>query len=456
MNILQTEAVINRKKDCGANLMEIKPFKAFRFDEKAVGNAGNCIAPPFDVIDSTLQQKLYEKSEYNIVRITKGKTGPRDNEGNNQYTRAAQYFNEWIKNGVLKQDTADSIYAYVQDFELGDAKLRRLSFIALVKLEEFGRKVRPHEKTLDEPKIDRLKLQRATRATFGLVYMLYEDKKKIADKIIEKTAAQKPLIDFIDEQNVRHQIFAIANNKDIDVITNMMRDKSCIIADSHHRYETGLNYYKQTANPAAAYQMTAFTNVCDEGLICLATHRLIGGLRNFDFKKLIAGIRRDFEVTQLRFDSAVSKTEAKQNMLAQMKAEHNSNKNAFGIYGRDGAFYVAVLKDKKTMDSTAPDMSSYWRLLDVSVLQKLLFEKMLGIDEKSVATKNEIEYVQDLPDAIDESIARVDRGEKQVAFFMNPVTMEQLKKVTEAGERMPQKSTYFYPKVFTGLTINKF
>jgi uncharacterized protein (DUF1015 family) len=444
-----------RKKD-GRGLMEIRPFKAFRFDEKVVGNAGNCIAPPYDIIDSAQQERLYEKSEYNIVRITKGKTTPADNEDNNQYTRAAEYFNAWLKNGVLRQDSADAIYGYVQDFEVAGVQLRRFSFIALAKLEEFGKIVRPHERTLDEPKIDRLKLLRATAANFGLVFMLYEDKKKIADKIIEKAAAQKPLIDFIDEQNVRHRLFAITGSKDIETIANMMRDKSCIIADGHHRYETGLNYYKETANPAAAYQMIAFTNLCHEGLVCLATHRLIGGIENFDFKKLISGMKQNFEITQYRFDSPVSRTQAKQKMLAQMKIEHNSDKNAFGIYGRDSAFYTAVLKNKKAMDSMAPDMSSNWRLLDVSVLQKLIFEKILGINEKSVAAEKNIEYVKDMPDAVDESIAKVDRRERQAAFFMNPVTMKQLKKVTEAGERMPQKSTYFFPKAFTGLTINKF
>jgi len=436
--------------------MEIRPFKAYRYNEAAVGNAGSCVSPPYDVINPEQADELYRKSEYNIVRVIKGKTQPADSEGNNQYTRAAAYLNDWIKKGVLKQDSSENIYAYVQNFELAGQAFERLTFIALGKLEEFGKIVRPHEQTLSKPKIDRLNLQRATGATFGLVFMLYEDKEKIIDKIIEKAAAQKPLIDFLDEQNVKHQVSAVTDKKDIETIAKMMQRKSCIIADGHHRYETGLTYYKETKNPAAAYQMTAFTNMCDEGLVCLATHRLVGGLENFDFEKLITEMKQDFEITQYQFDSAAAKTKAREKMLAEMKNEHNNGKNAFGIYGRDGAFYAAVLKNKKAMDSMAPDMSRCWRLLDVSVMQKLILEKILGIDEKSVAGKNNIEYVKDMPDAIDESIARVDRGGVQAAFFMNPVTMEQLKKVTEADERMPQKSTYFYPKVFTGLTINKF
>ncbi len=435
--------------------MEIRPFRAFRFDANIVGDVGNCIAPPYDVIDAEQQQKLYEKNEYNIVRISRGKTYTSDNSGNNQYTRAADYFNSWIEKGVLKQDSAESIYAYVQDFGLAGKKFQRASFIASAKLEEFGKTVRPHEETLDEPKIDRLKLLRATAANFGLVFMLYEDKKKIADKIIEKTAAQKLLISFVDEQGVGHRLFAITDGKTIGTIANMMRDKSCIIADGHHRYETSLAYYKETANPAAAYQMTAFTNICDEGLMILATHRLVSNIENLNFEKLIADMRRDFGITEYRFSPQQAKTEAKQKMLEQMRIELNSNKNVFGIYGGNGAFYVASLKNRQVMDSAVPDMSGAWKLLDACVLHKLVLEKLLGIDEKKLAEHRNIEYIKDLPGAIDESIAGIDSKQQQAAFFMNPAKMKQLVKVTEAGEKMPQKTTYFYPKVYTGLTISK-
>ena len=435
--------------------MEIKPFKAFRFDENKVGNVGNCIAPPFDVIGPDQQERLYNKSKYNIVRITKGKQTPSDNDKNNKYTRAADYLNSWIKKGVLKQDSVESIYAYVQNFQLSGTEYRRLGFIALAKLEEYGKTVRPHELTLDEPKLDRLNLKRATAARFGLVFMLYEDEQKIADKIIENTAAQKPLVDFFDDQSVQHQLFAITDKNDIDAITKMMLDKNCIIADGHHRYEAGLTYYKETKNPSAAYQMMAFVNTCYEGLVVLATHRLIGNLQNFNTKKLIAGLKKNFKITECPFNSPQTKTNAKQKMLAQMKSEYHNNKNSFGIYIADKTFYVAVLKNNPAMNSAAPEKSDPWKSLDVSVLHKLILEKLLGIGEKQLASGSNIEYIKDTDNAIDESIAKVDAGQKQIAFFMNPVKWEHLKKVTAAGELMPQKSTYFYPKLYTGLTINK-
>jgi uncharacterized protein (DUF1015 family) len=187
----------------------------------------------------------------------------------------------------------------------------------------------------------------------------------------------------------------------------------------------------------------------------LATHRIVGNLEDFCFEKLIADLKENFEIAELRFDSTQTKTNTRQRMLAQMKAEHDNGKNAFGIYGADDAFYVATLKDKRTMDSIVPNMSPAWRTLDVSVLHKLILEELLGIDEERLAKGENLEYVKDTPNAIDESIGQVDSGHKQVAFFMNPMKTQQLKMVTAAGERMPQKSTYFYPKVYTGLTINK-
>ncbi len=444
--------------------MQIRPFKAFRFDEAVVGDVGNCIAPPYDVISDAQQEQLYKKSKHNIVRIIKGKTTASDNGENNQYTRAADYLNNWIEQGALKQDTAETIYAYVQDFELAgpatafaetSTRYQCFSFIALAKLEEFGKTVRPHEQVMDKPMLDRLNLKRATTAGFGLVLMLYEDEQRIAEKIIKQAATTESLIDFIDEQNVRHRLFTITAKEDIEQISKMMNDKSCIIADGHHRYTTALAYSKESSNTAAKYQMLAFANTSQKGLIVLATHRLVGNLENFRYEKLITEFKENFELTEFKFDSPQTKMDARQKMLAQMKSEHNNDKNAFGIYGSNNAFYVAVLRDIQAMDPVVPDMSKAWRELDVSILHKFILEQLLGIDEERLAKGENLQYIKDAPNAIDQSISQVDAGRKQVAFFLNPIKMQQLKMVTEAGERMPQKSTYFYPKVYTGLTIQK-
>lgn len=435
--------------------MEVRPFKAYRFDAATVGDVGDCIAPPYDVIDEEQQKRLYEKNNHNIVRIIRGITSDSDNNGDNQYTRAMGYLNDWIATGALQRDSAEAIYGYVQDYDLGQTHLQRLTFIALAKLEDFGPIVKPHEQILSKPMEDRLKLLKATSAQLGLVFMLYNDEQGIADVIIESAASGEALIDFIDEQKVRHRLFAIVEQGDKDAIVAMMREKSVIIADGHHRYTTGLTFSREDSNPAAKYQMLAFTNMAHEGLIVLATHRLVANLDNFDMSRLIAGLERNFEVTSASFDDEGAKASARTDMLARMKEHMDRDRSAFVIYGGDGAFYLAVLKDRNAMDSAVPERSEAYRSLDVAVLHKLILDELLGIDEDRRTRGENLQYVKDTPNAIDDSIAMVDAGEKQAAFFMNPIKMSQLIGVTDAGERMPQKSTYFYPKMFTGLTINK-
>lgn len=435
--------------------MQVEPFKAFRFNASVVGDVGECIAPPYDVISSNQQEELYQKNPYNLVRIIKGKTNASDNGNDNQYTRAAAYLDDWIDEGVLKQDPSEAIYAYVQDFELAGVRYQRHSFVALGKLEEFGPIVKPHEEVFKKTMIDRFNLKQATLADFGLVFMLYEDPRKVAETIMEEAAGAEPLIDFIDEQDVRHRLFAITTEEDKRRIVDMMSDKSCIIADGHHRYTTGLRYSEESDNPTAKYQMLAFANVLQDGLIVLATHRIVYNLDGFDMEQLLSDLEERFDVVEFGFDSTKTKMQARREMLERMRAEHDNDKSAFGIYGSDDAFYVAVLKDTRAMDTVVPDKSPGWRTLDVSILHKLILEELLGIDEEKQTQGENLQYVKDTPTAIDDSIARIDDGSVQVAFFMNPVKIQQLKMVTDAGERMPQKSTYFYPKVYSGLTINK-
>ncbi|UCE50441.1 MAG: DUF1015 domain-containing protein [Phycisphaerales bacterium] len=435
--------------------MQIKPFKAFRFDGSVVGDVGDCIAPPYDVISDAQAEQLYEKSEHNIVRIIRGKTSASDNGQDNQYTRAAGYLSKWIEQGALKQDTEETIYAYVQDFDWAGTSLQLLSFIALSRLEEFGGVVKPHEQIMNKPLIDRLNLKRATSADFGLVFMLYEDEQGVADQIIERSLADESLIDFVDEQDVRHRLFPIVAAEDIKRIVEMMSTRSCVIADGHHRYTTGLTYASESDNPQARYQMLAFANTRHKGLIVLPTHRVASNLEGFSFEKLIMDLRENFELTEFKFDSDQAKADARQHMLADMEVKLTGGKNAFGIYGASDAFYVAALTDSSAMDSGVPEMSPAWRSLDVSVLHKLILEDLLGIDKEKLARNENLQYVKGTPNAIDDSIAQVDLGHKQAAFFMNPVNLQQLMMVTDAGERMPQKSTYFYPKVYTGLTVHK-
>lgn len=434
--------------------MAIKPFKALRFDPQNAGEVGDCIAPPYDVISEKLQKKLYEKNNHNIVRITKGIRSESDSAKDNEYTRAAGYLADWIEKKILQLDENEAIYAYVQNFTIGRENFERSGFVALGKLKPFGSGVRPHEQTLDGPKADRLNLMRATAAQFGQIFTLYNDPEKIADEIIERIAAEKTaLIDFVDEDSARHRLFAIDETKEIDAIVEMMADKETLIADGHHRYETALNYLDETKDDTARYQMMTFVNTQNTGLIILPTHRLVGNCNNFDIQKLISSLKGDFDVTKFAFDE--SKAEAKAQMFAQLKDAFKQNRNAFGIYAADKAFYMATLSNTEAMEQFVPHASSASKKLDISILHKLILEKQLGIGAEQLASQSNVEYIKDIGSAIDDSIAEVDARQKQVVFFTNPTKIEEVEAIAAAGEKMPQKSTFFYPKIFTGLTINK-
>ncbi|MBN1796159.1 MAG: DUF1015 domain-containing protein [Sedimentisphaerales bacterium] len=432
--------------------MVIRPFKAYRYNKDIVKDIGGCIAPPYDVIDDSLREQLAQQSNFNIVRLIRPQA-----EGNNQnpYEVAAGLLGEWLKKGVLKQDQSEAIYAYVQDFEIAGAWFHRLSFIALGKLEPFGDTVRAHENTLDGPKKDRLELKKATEADLGLVYLIYEDEENIADDILEEAVNGEALIDFTDFLSVRHRLFAVTDKQSLKNIIDMMSDKICIVADGHHRYETGLKYAELSGNPAAQYQMMAFSNTRHDGLIVLATHRMISNLTGFDFKELIEKLGENFDVQKIPVGSGVSVKQARHKMLARMKEGHAKDENIFGIYGGNGAFYVATLRNQSAMNEKAPQMSKPWRKLDVAVLSRLVLDCLLGIDKDKLAKGNYVVYVKDSGGKSKELVKMIDDGKGQVVFFMNPPRIKQIQDVAAAGERMPQKSTYFYPKVFTGLTINK-
>lgn len=434
--------------------MHIRAFRALRYEPAVAGDVGACISPPYDVIDTQQERRLCELSPYNIVRIIKGRCEGDKGEAENGYRRAAELFNEWQEEGVLRPEPKERIYGYVQNFEVSGQEYERIGLIALGKLADFGRGVWPHEHTLDAPKADRLKLTEATEAQFGQIYVLYDDAANVAEQVIGRAMAADALVDFVDEQNVRHRLFSVDDSRDIEAVYSMMLDREVLIADGHHRYETAVNYYRRTGKESAAYAMMTFVNMRSTGLVVLPTHRLVAGLRDFDAARLIEQLRDDFEVLEFSFATDEQKRRARDKMFAYMAEQFGRGGKAFGIYAAGGAFYAAVLRDTKAMDALAGH-SKAWRSLDVAVLHKLVLERLLGIGEAELAGEKNIEYIKDVGDAIEQSVGRVDSGEKQAAFFLNPTTVRQVRAVAEAGERMPQKSTFFFPKVFTGLTVYK-
>ncbi|MBN1816550.1 MAG: DUF1015 domain-containing protein, partial [Sedimentisphaerales bacterium] len=326
--------------------------------------------------------------------------------------------------------------------------------IALGKLEEFGANVQPHEKTLDGPKADRLKLMRAKAAQLGQIFMLYDDPEKLDEAIMARAAARTALLDFVDDNQVRHRLYAVQDRDDIGRFAAMMASRPSVIADGHHRYEVALMYYHETGNPAAQYRMMTFVNMRNEGLIILPTHRLVKHLPGFDINAVLSQIRDDFDVMEYAVNGQ-DKAAARDAMFEQMRAWFRKSRNAFGLYAGAEAFYALALKQASAMDCFKKTMSSASRALDVNVLHKLILENVLQIGDRQLADESNLEYIKDLGDAVDQSIAQVDGGSAKAVFFLNPTRIEQVKAVAAAGEKMPQKSTFFYPKVYTGLVIHK-
>ena len=287
---------------------------------------------------------------------------------------------------------------------------------------------------------------RATKAQFGQIFMLYNDPEKVADKIItEKVGSGNAVVDITDDDGVRHRLFAIDDAEDIERIQAMMAKNESVIADGHHRYETALNYSKESANKNAKYRMMCYVNMHNEGLVILPTHRLVGNLEDFEIEGLIEKLNDDFDVAE--FDGC-------DEMFVELKKNFEDNKTALGTYAKGSKFYCVCLKNISAMDKFT-ELSEASKRLDVSVLHKLILDEKLGIGDEQLAAESHIEYIKDIGDAVDKSIARVDSGEKQVVFFMNPTRIEPVREVAGAGEKMPQKSTFFHPKIFTGLVINK-
>lgn len=435
--------------------MEIKPFKATRFNTDVVGNPGDCIAPPYDVIDADQQQALYDKNPYNIVRATRGKKKDTDDLNDNVYTRARDYLHKAIQDKALVEDGKAAIYVYVQDFVIAGRSFERSGVIAAGKLQEFGKGVQPHEKTLEGPKADRLNLTRATGCQFGQIFMLYDDPANVDRQLIAKAKDMTPLIDTTDEEGVRHRLYALDAPQDVDAFVRMMEDKQAIIADGHHRYETALNYWRETGDDEAAWQMMTFVNMRNEGLVIQPTHRLLINMEGFDASILLDGLNGDFEIKKFAFVSPEEKAAARKAMFDGMKTAEQNKQNAFGFYAADSAFYTIVLKNEKAMAQMCPEMSPAAQKLDVNVLHKLILEKHLDINDARLAGQSNLLYIKDLGNAIDTSIARVDQGRSQGVFFMNSTRIDQVQDVARAGEKMPQKSTFFYPKIFSGLTLRK-
>jgi len=445
----------------------IAPFRALRYNPRRV-DLSQVVTQPYDKITPEMQERYYAASPFNLVRIILGKRETTDHANDNPYSRAARFLTDWRHEGVLLQDEQPSIYSYIQHFTTpaGSSAKERRGFIALGKVEDYSAKVVfRHEETLAKPKADRLELLRATRAHFGQLFMLYSDPSAEVDGLLPSPTVAD--IDVQDEYGVRHLVRKVSDPSLIERVRLKMRDKQLLIADGHHRYETALNYRNERRAQAAPsleasglqqvsrsdpqrqasteiapseLVMMTFTNMDSPGLVILPTHRVVHGLAEFSPDSLHDRARQYFSVEEV--DPSIDPVRA---VGILREAGHSGTSLLAVTAGRAFLFDTA-----KTIGSSFfGNLSLRQQALDVVQLHKCLLEGVLGISEEAIREQRNISYIREAGEAM----ARVRQGKADVAFLMNPVKMRDVRDIAFAGEVLPQKSTDFYPKLLSGLTI---
>ena len=436
-------------------MARIYPFRAWRYNPSTV-RLDDVVTQPYDKISPAMQQAYYQRSPFNLVRIILGLPELFDAErGESVYTRAARDFRAWREQGILIQEKDPCIFAYSQRFRVPGAEIvkERRGFIALGKLHDYSEQVVfRHEQTLSKPKSDRLNLLKATHAHFGQIFMLYSDPAGSVEEILYDGSGPAEA-EVPDEYGVLHRLWRIGDPAAIRLLTTAMADRKLIIADGHHRYETALDYSKehaaaparseynpselpQTAYPEAAVMMT-FVNMDSGGLVILPTHRVVHSLSAFDPAAFAVAAEEFFQVERLPERDAASYME----LLGSQQG------TAFVAVTRAGAL---LLRSKpEPVAAALANLPERQRQLDLSHLHSIVLDRLLSLDAEKVREQTNLRYLRDAGEAVDQ----VRRHEADVAFLTNPVSMEQLREVAFAGDVMPQKSTDFFPKLLSGLTI---
>jgi uncharacterized protein (DUF1015 family) len=443
-------------------MAEIFPFHAYRYNVARVKLA-DVVTQPYDKITSPMQERYATLSPYNLIAVEKGKPSPTDSAADNVYTRAEKALEQWISDGVLTRDTRAGIYVYFQEYTLPGTMERRTrkGFIALGRLEDYSaRVVFRHELTHTGPKADRLELLRQTRTHTGQLFMLYSDPQHRIDALLDQIAAssrpEEAPVEAIDEYNVAHRLWPVFDPDLIAQTTQSMAPQKLVIADGHHRYETALAYRDECrskcgqADRNAPYEksMMSFFNTHGEGLVILPTHRLVNNLPSFDLESFRRKIAPAFEQEDYAFGSEAARTAAFDRFQRDFAASGHTGRT-FGMYAANGSFTLLRLRREADLEKLMPNISPTQRTLDVLLLHQVLLENALGITPAAVTAEHNVGYERELGAAIN----AVDRKRAQLCFLLNPVGVDQVMEIALAGEVMPQKSTDFYPKLLSGLTL---
>ncbi|MBI5060376.1 DUF1015 domain-containing protein [candidate division KSB1 bacterium] len=427
----------------------IAPFKALRYQSTKVGDLTAVVTQPYDKIEAELQADYYRRSPLNVVRIIRSEESLADPE--TAYPQAAATFQEWLRSGVLAEDGEPALYIYYQLFRFEGREFTRKGFIASVKLEEEG--VRAHEHTLAGPKADRLRLLKAIETSDELTFMLFSDAHHEAVRVMDDAVSKlAPIIDVKDDYGETHKVWAVSDKAVIAKLQALVEPRELLIADGHHRYETAINFKHECEakgwHPVGAqgydHRMMALFPMEDPGLVIFPTHRLVKNVEHFSGEKLLKALEKHFDV-------APHSDEAE---LYHKIDDARRGQYIIGLkaVGTPWPLYSLRLWNDSTLERELPKtMSKASKRLDVTILHSLILERHLGIDQQKLEAFTHVEYVRQR----DEALAQVGEHGIQAAFLLRPTTVSQVEEVSAAGERMPQKSTDFYPKLLAGLVMMK-
>lgn len=415
----------------------IKPFRGIRFNSEIVNKPADVITPPYDVISEQDQDRLHQRSPYNVVRLEYGKTLPGDDEVNNRYTRASDALEQWLKNNILLLEDVESYYLYEQSYNYQAAKYTRRGIAAALKLQPYeDNVVLPHERTMSGPKADRLELLKATRTNTSPIFTLYPDQDGLVDRLFETARAEIPVFDSGEGDEQTHKLWRVADAGNISAITNLINSQPLLIADGHHRYETALNYSQQSKGDIekpSDYILTIMVSMHDPGLLVLPTHRLIHGLKNEELVKLNNIINDNFSVRSFGSTTDFDKS----SYVAELE-KISFAKNGFGFITNDQACILIPGHDEKKNGQPLP----------VELLHELILEPLVAAGENKPGKKS-ISYPHDIDSAID----AVSSGSANAAFILDTVPVKKVLDYSRNGKIMPQKTTFFYPKLPGGLVL---
>lgn len=425
-------------------MAEIRPFSALRYNTETAGAIEELTCPPYDIISEAQRKSYLEKNPNNIIRLELPK-------GEEPYGEAKSILDAWLQEEILVRDMDEGLYIYEQEFKSavdhGEAKSLK-GLICRVRVEDFESGiVLPHEETLSKAKEDRLNLLKATSCNFSQIYSLFIDEQhSITSRMENLSRTAAPRYEF-DDGLVMHRLWVVNDKAAIEAIREDFADKKLYIADGHHRYETAINYrnYCRENNiysPGSDFVMMLLCDMGDPGLTVFPTHRLIRDLPDFDERVLLKACEEFFTVED-REDISCAET--------ALKALYDDGKKAFAYFSGGDSWNLLTLKNASVMDSILPEKSPALRQLDVSILHSLVLERLLGIDKENMANQVNLTYTRSFREAVDS----VEQGDSLCAFIMNPTRVEEIGQVAANGEKMPQKSTYFYPKQITGLVMNQ-